>query len=112
MGSVMMKKLEAAVTSKIASAGLPADLPERMPYSIWAIEDLEIGLQLRHANGIGEFMEGKLVSKEMREWDWTGYMSSRYPKSNAVRELFNEEYEEMFSKLFRMQKHGKWGRSE
>jgi hypothetical protein len=103
-GPVMMAKLDEAVASRISAARLPADLCERMPYSVWAIEDLEAGLQLMHANGIADFMEGKLSSKEMSEWDWTGYMSKRYPKSGAVRELFSKEYEEMFSKVLRMQR--------
>jgi hypothetical protein len=105
-GPVMMNKLAEAVALKIRAAGLSTDLLQRTPYAIFAIDELEIALQLMRTDGIAPFMEGKLSSEEMRQWDWTGYMISRYPKSPAVRELFEKEYNDMFDKVFRMQKAG------
>jgi hypothetical protein len=102
-GPVMMKKLAEAVASKLNGASLPEDLVEQMPYSVWAIEELEVGLQIMSAEGIADFMEGKLTSEEMRQWDWHGYMTNRYPHSFPAKKLFEQEYEEMFSDLYRAQ---------
>jgi hypothetical protein len=99
-GPVMMNKLTEAVATKLNDLGFPADLVERMPYSIWAVEELEVGLQIMRSNGIADFMEGKLTSEEMRQWDWVGYMTNRYPKFPA-KKLFEKDYHEMFSDLYR-----------
>jgi hypothetical protein len=97
-GPVMMDKLAEAAKSKLSDASLSPDLIEKMPYSIWAIEDLEIGLQIMHSDGIAPFMDGKLKSAEMRQWDWRGYIVDRYPKFTA-RKLFDKEYDEMFAEV-------------
>jgi hypothetical protein len=60
-GPVMMNKLAEAVATKLNGLGLPLELVERMPYSIWAVEELEVGLQIMCTNGIANFMEGKLI---------------------------------------------------
>lgn len=109
-GPVMMNKLAEAVTSKLSAAGLSPNLAEEMPYSVFAIEELEVGLQIMNANGIGGFIEGKLSSPEMRQWDWHAYMTSRYPKSFPAKCLFQEEYDKMFSELFRSQNAGSYFR--
>jgi hypothetical protein len=105
-GPVMMNKLAEAVATKLNDADLSPDFVERMPYSIWAIEELEVGLQIMRANGIADFIEGKLTSEEMRQWDWHGYMTNRYPKSFPARKLFEKDYDEMFSDLYRAQEAG------
>jgi len=105
-GPVMVNKLEEAVATKLNDGGLPADFVKRMPYSIWAIEELEVGLQIMGANGIADFMEGKLTSEEMLQWDWHGYMTNRYPKSFPAKKLFENDYHEMFSDLYRAQELG------
>ena len=69
-----------------------------MPYSIWAIEELEVGLQIMNAIAIADFMEGKLKTEELR-WDWHGYMIKNYPQSFPAKKLFEKEYDEMFSEL-------------
>jgi hypothetical protein len=106
-GAVMMNKLTEAVASKITNAGLSTDFVEQMPYSIWAIEELEVGLQIMRDNGITDFLEGKLSSQEMRQWDWHGYMTNRYPKSFPAKRLFGKEYDEMFAGLYAAQHGGK-----
>jgi hypothetical protein len=98
-GPVMINKLAKAVATKLNDVGLRADFVERMPYSIWAIEELEVGLQIMHANGIADFMEGKLTSEEMLQWDWQAYMTNRYPKSFPAKKLFEKDFDKMFSDL-------------
>lgn len=105
-GAVMMDKLAEAVASKLCVAGLTSDLVEKMPYSVFAVEELEVGLQIMNTNGIDGFMEGKLKSLEMRNWDWHGYMTNRYPKSFPAKRLFQDEYDAMFSELFLAQNAG------
>jgi hypothetical protein len=101
-GPVMINKLAKAVAAKVNDAGLGTDFVERMPYSIWAIEELEVGLQIMHANGIADFMEGKLMSEEMLHWG-CGYMTNRYPKSFPAKKLFANDYDKMFSDVHRAQ---------
>jgi hypothetical protein len=102
-GPVMMNKLAEAVTLKLNTAGLSPNLAEEMPYSVFAVEELEVGLQIINVNGIDGFIEGKLSSREMRQWDWHAYMTKSYPNSFPAKRLFQEEYDEMFSELFRAQ---------
>jgi hypothetical protein len=75
-----------------------------MPYSIWAIEELEVGLQVMAKHGISEFMTGKLSSPEMKQWDWHGYMTNRYPSVFPAKKLFEKDYDEMFSALYAAQR--------
>lgn len=105
-GPVMMNKLADAVTLKLSTAGLSPDLGKEMPYSVFAIEELEVGLQIMNVNGIEGFIEGKLSSQEMRQWDWHAYMTKANPKSFPAKRLFQGEYDEMFSELFRAQHAG------
>jgi len=102
-GPIMMDKLAEAVALKLNGANLPTNMVEQMPYSVWAIEDLEVGLQIMHANGIADFMNGKLKSSEMRQWEWHGYMTDRYPTSFPAKRLFSKEYNEMFTDLVALQ---------
>jgi hypothetical protein len=102
-GPVMMNKLAEGVASKLANEALSAELVDEMRYSIWAIEELEVGLQIMRDNGITDFMEGKLKSQEMRQWDWHGYMTNRYPGSFPAKKLFGKEYREMFAGLYAAQ---------
>ena len=102
-GPVMINMLEEAVERRIADEGLPTDLIERIPYSVWGIEDLEVGLQIMRANGIAEFMEAKLNDPEKRRWDWHGYMTHQYPASFPAKRLFTDQYDHMFAGLFAAQ---------
>ncbi len=105
-GPVMMNKLAAAVTLKLNTAGLSPDLTNEMPYSIFAIEELEVGLQIMNVAGVESFIEGKLTSPEMNQWDWHAYMMKSYPKTFPAKKLFQNEYDEMFLDLYRAQKAG------
>lgn len=105
-GPVMTNKLEDAVASKLATAGLAPSLVEQMPYSVWSIEELEVGLQIMTANGIGDVIEGKLKSPEMRQWDWHGYLTRSYPNAYPAKQLFTKEYDEVFSALYAAQHAG------
>ena len=105
-GPVMMNKLAEAVTLKLNTAGLSRDLTREMPYSVFAIEELEVGLQIMNVKSIEGFIEGKLSSPEMRQWDWHAYMTKSYPELFPAKRLFQDEYDEMFSELFRSQNAG------
>jgi hypothetical protein len=102
-GPVMLGKLADAVAPKLTEAGLSPELTVIMPYSIWAIEELEVGLQIMNAIAIADFMEGKLKTEELRQWDWHGYMIKNYPQSFPAKKLFEKEYYEMFSELHEAQ---------
>jgi hypothetical protein len=91
---------------KLATAGLAPDMVERMPYSVWAIEELEVGLQIMKANGIADVIEGKWNSLEMRQWDWHAYLTRSYPDVYPAKQLFAKEYDEIFSPLYAAQHAG------
>jgi hypothetical protein len=42
----------------------------------------------------------------MSQWDWHAYMAASYPKSFPAKRLFQEEYDQIFSELFRVQDAG------
>jgi hypothetical protein len=111
-GPVMLNKLTEAVARRLASEGLAPELVEQMPYSVWAIEELEVGLQIMRANGIAGVIEGKLNDPQKREWDWHGYMTNQYPKSFPAKRLFDDQYDEMFAALHAAQKIGDAGCKE
>jgi hypothetical protein len=95
----MFDTLDQAVAAQLQKAGLRPELVEEMPYSIWSVEELEVGLQVMSSNGIAGFMEGKLRSAEMRQWDWHAYMTKSYLQSFPSRKLFEQEHDAMFSNL-------------
>ena len=102
-GSVMRKTLTEAVSARLVTANIAPILVEQMPYSIWSVEDFEVGSQIMAAEGIAPFMEGKLRSDEMRDWDWHGYMVERYRRHFPLRKLFEKDYDEIFAALYRAQ---------
>jgi hypothetical protein len=102
-GPVMLAKLDDAVAMKLAAANLPPEVRMEKPYSVWAIEELEAGLQVMNKVAIRDFVEGKLNDSEMRRWDWHAYMTHRWVDHFPVKRLFDKEYDEMFSKLLNAQ---------
>ncbi len=98
-GPVMMNKLGEAVQAQLNAVGLSPQLPDELPYSIWAIEELEVGLQIISSVGIAKFMDGKLKDREMRQWDWHGYMINKFKEFFPREKLFDKEYDDMFSDL-------------
>jgi hypothetical protein len=98
-----LNKLDEAVAAKGRDAGLTREWMEDRPYSIFAIEDLETGLQILDSVGIAEFVDGKLKDGEMRQWDWHGYVRARFKKYFPVKKLFEKEYDELTDKLMAVQ---------
>jgi hypothetical protein len=103
LGSVMFELLERSVKVQMEEAGIPQLLIELFPYSVWAIDELEVGLQIMQSKGIKSFMDGKLGSKPMSFWDWHGYMSSSYASRYPFKALFDDEYDAMFADLYSAQ---------
>jgi hypothetical protein len=103
-GPVMFRKLDDAVAKKLQEVELPVEMAQKWPYTIWAIEELESGLQIMDSAGIAEFMDGKIKDREMREWDWLAYMSNNFSKHFPLKKLFDKEYDDMFSELYVAQK--------
>ena len=105
-GPIMLGKLNDAVVDKLGASDLPPELLQQMPYSVWAIEELEVGLQIINSVPISDFMNGKLDSQEMRGWDWHAYMTKTFPKHFPAKRLFDSEYDDMFVKIHAAQKTG------
>lgn len=97
-GPEMLSRLEKAVVGKLKEGGISTDVLDKMPYSVWAIEELERGMQIVDATGLLDFLHGKIADQEMRRWEWAAYMNQRFSRF-ARRSLFQEEYEAMFRSL-------------
>jgi hypothetical protein len=102
-GDIMLNKLAEAVASKLEAAGLAKDDVGAMPYSVLAIEELEVALQIARDHGIARFIEGKLNDPEMKTWGWHGYMTNQYPKAFPAKKLFEAEFDELFAKVYAAQ---------
>jgi hypothetical protein len=98
-GPVMLDRLKNRVAEKLETEGLSKELVEKMPYSVMAVEDLEVGSQIIDAVGIADFYDGKLSDPQMRTWEWHGYMTERFPKHFPARKPFDAEYDKMFDKV-------------
>jgi hypothetical protein len=103
LGSIMFETLHRSVKAQMAEANLPESLIDQFPYSVWAIDELEVGLQTMQAVGIKSFMDGKLGSASMDFWDWHGYMSNTYTSFHPFKALFDDEYDAMFADLYSAQ---------
>jgi hypothetical protein len=99
-GPAMLDRLRNAVIDGLkAEAAVPKDYVEKMPYTVMAIEDLEVGSQIINSVGIADFFDGKLNDAEMRTWEWHGYMTQRFPKHFPARRPFDAEYEQLFGNV-------------
>jgi hypothetical protein len=103
MGAEMYDLLSRSVTAQMEKAGLSQDLIKQFPYSIWAIDEVEVGLQIMQSVGIKSFMDGKLSNPSMGFWDWHGYMSNAYTSMYPFKALFDDEYDAMFAGLYSAQ---------
>ena len=65
LGSAVFNLLDRSVKDQMDKGGMSQLLIEQFPYSVWAIEDLEAGLQIMQVEGIKSVMEGKLKSEPM-----------------------------------------------
>jgi hypothetical protein len=76
---------------------------EQFPYAVWAIDELEAGLQIMQSVGIKSFTEGKLGNTSMSLWDSHGYVSNTYTSLYPFKALFDDEYDPMFADLYSAQ---------
>ena len=95
----MLDRLATSVAEKLKAAGLPAGYLDEMPYPVWAIEELEVEMQVINTVGIQAFFDGKLKDAEMKQWDWHGYMKNNFRDHFPAKRLFDDEYQKLFSDL-------------
>ena len=98
-GPVMLDMLRGSVVAKLDAAEIRADLLDEMPYSVWPIEECEVGMQIINTVGVQDFFDGKINDTGMRLWGWHAYMTHRFPEHFPAKKLFADEYEEIFSGL-------------
>jgi hypothetical protein len=84
------------VNDRLNAESLSKEYIEKMPYTVLAIEDLEVGSQIINSVGISDFFDGKLNDAEMRTWEWHGYMTRRFPSHFPANRPFDAEYEQLF----------------
>ena len=98
-GDEMFDRLHDSVVARLDVAGMPENVLDKMPYSVWSIAELEVGMQIINAVGINNFMDGKINDTEMRQWTLHEYMNHCFPEHFPRKKLFADEYENMFSGL-------------
>ncbi len=103
LGSVMFDLLDRSIRAQLEKAELPEKLIDQYPYSVWANEEIEVGLQIMQSVGIKSFMDGKLGNNSFSVWDWHGYMSNTYTSMYPFKALFDDEYDAMFADLYSAQ---------
>ncbi len=96
-GPVMYGELSKVVSAKMREENVPEEFLTTMPYSVWPVDEFEVGLQVMETVSITTFMDGKLRDKEMHDWEWRPYMSTRFNANH--RALFDDEYQRLFSDL-------------
>jgi len=97
-GGLMPNRLRDAVEQKLKNENIPTGCLSDMPYSIWAAEELEAGMQLLNSMGIQRFMDGKLTDPEMNTWEWHAYISNISNK-RTPRNLFTDEFQSIFKDI-------------
>jgi hypothetical protein len=96
-GSVMYGVLRKAVLEKMKEEDVPEEYLTTMPYSVWPVDDFEVGMQVMNTVPISTFMDGKLRDKETRDWEWRPYMSARF--KGVFKALFAEDYKKLFAEF-------------
>jgi hypothetical protein len=94
-GPIMYGMFSKLVSEKMEQEGIPAEYLTAMPYSVWPVDDFEVGLQIMDNVPIATFMDGKLRDKETHDWEWRPYMLSRF--KGRYKALFDNEYQKLFS---------------
>ena len=86
----MLNMLQDAVVARLEEAEIRADVLDEMPYSVWPIEELEVGMQIINTVRIQDFFDGKINDAEMNQWEWHAYMTKRFPDHYPAKKLFAE----------------------
>jgi hypothetical protein len=94
-GPVMYGVFRDLVREKMAEDRLPEDYVTKMPYSVWPVEDFELGLQIMSESSIATVMDGKLLDKEMQDWEWRPYLSQKFKERRKP--LFEDDYRKLFA---------------
>lgn len=102
-GPSVYEMMNVAVEKELEEAGLSSDIVSTMPFSIMAVEELEIAIQAVEVAGISDFMNGKLEQGGFGQWTWLPYIKERFPKTYPSRTLFSAEYDEIFDSLVEAQ---------
>jgi hypothetical protein len=105
-GPVMLTRLEEAVTAKLKEAALPPEWANEMRYSVWPVEELEVGLQIMNSVPIVDFVDGKLNDPEMQRWAWHPYMTKCFSQHFPAKMLFGEEFNDIFANLIAAERLG------
>ncbi|CUT13660.1 hypothetical protein BF49_4740 [Bradyrhizobium sp.] len=94
-GPVMYGLFREQVKARMKLEGLPEEFLTEMPYSIWPIDDFELGLQIMNESSVAAVMNGKLLDNEHRDWEWRPYLSKCFKEPR--KELFEDDYRRLFS---------------
>jgi hypothetical protein len=93
------RKVRELVASKLRAAGIQHSVLDKMPYSIWSINDLEAGMQIVNQIGIRPFIEGKIHDPEMSRWEWQAYLIEKFRGKFSRNKLLGADYDAIIEKI-------------
>jgi hypothetical protein len=95
-GPKIIGEIDRRLHSKLVSQGLDAQWPRQRPYSVVAVEDFEVLLQVVATVGIAPVMRKKIVDPEPRQWlIWNFLWHEFKAECRNKRNLFPEVMDEM-----------------
>jgi hypothetical protein len=83
-GPAIFNEIDSRVRTKLASEALPVQWIDEMPYSVCAIDDLEVLLQVVSVERAAPVVGGKAENPEFRQWAMRSFLLSRF--AEQVRE--------------------------
>lgn len=99
-GHAMPDRLDAAVRSGMAAAGLPVAWLDQMPYVILSVHEFEKAAGVINAAGVHPVIAQKVHDPELRRWGFGAYCNRHYPEEvQNLPKLFYDEYEAMFGSV-------------
>jgi hypothetical protein len=95
-GSHMLDHIDKAVTRKMQAKGVDGAIKDRYPYTICAVEDLELCMGIMGQVGISAFM-GEKISKEHNSWPMFPFMRDKF--GAELKQVKRSLFEAAFKKI-------------
>lgn len=99
-GREMPDRLDAAVRTGMAAAGLPVAWLDLMPYVILSVHEFEKAAGVINAAGVHPVIERKVHDPELRRWGFGAYCNHHFAEEvQNLPKLFYDEYEALFGNV-------------
>src|SRR5262249_49500597 len=79
-GPEIFNRIDSRVRTKLATEALSVQWTDEMPYTVCAIDDLEVLLQVVSVERAAPVVGGKAASPEFRQWAMRSFLLKRFPE--------------------------------